>query len=242
MSVSTTSTQNNGTLDDSFESIAKDIIENDFSDKQLIIGLGSGRAATRIVKLIPVEVAKNCEFICTSLQIKIEAERKNLKIIDESQIPHIDVVIDGADQISDQYCLIKGGGGALLREKIIYFSAKKRIIVADFTKFVSTFSRSVPVEILPFSRTSLPPFIEKLGGTPALRTLDKGYPYVTENGNLILDIMFKDYTNIPWIEMELKKLPGILETGLFIQAPDICYCVLNDNQYKKYEPTINNSK
>ena len=218
MSIPTTSTQNNGTLDDSFENIAKDIIENDFSDKRLIIGLGSGRAATRIVKLIPVEVAKNCEFICTSLQIKIEAERKNLKIIDESQIPQIDIVIDGADQINDQYSLIKGGGGALLREKIIYYSAKKTIIVADFTKFVSTFSRSIPIEILPFSRTSILPFIDKLGGTSLLRTLDKGYPYVTENGNLILDVMFKDYTNIPWLEMELKKLPGILETGLFFFA------------------------
>ena len=236
MSIPTTSTQNNGTLDDSFENIAKDIIENDFSDKRLIIGLGSGRAASRIVKLIPVEVAKNCEFICTSLQIKIEAEKKNLKIIDESQIPQIDIVIDGADQINDQYSLIKGGGGALLREKIIYYSAKKTIIVADFTKFVSTFSRSIPIEILPFSRTSILPFIDKLGGTSLLRTLDKGYPYVTENGNLILDVMFKDYTNIPWLEMELKKLPGILETGLFIPAPDVCYCALNDNQYKKYNP------
>ncbi len=239
MSVSTTSTQNNDTLDDSFEKIAKDIINNHFSDKQLIIGLGSGRAATRIVKLIPDEVARNCEFICTSLQIKIEAERQNLKIIDESQIPRIDVVIDGADQINEQFCLIKGGGGALLREKIIYFSAKKTIIVADFTKFVSTFSRSVPIEILPFSRTSIVPFIEKLEGTPVLRTLDKGYPYVTENGNLILDVMFNDYTNVSWLETELKKLPGILETGLFIQAPDICYSALNDNQFKKYEPTSN---
>lgn len=239
MSVSTTSTQNNGTLDDSFEIIAKDIISNHFSDKQLIIGLGSGRAATRIVKLIPDEVSRNCEFICTSLQIKIEAERKNLKIIDESQIPRIDVVIDGADQINEQFCLIKGGGGALLREKIIYFSAKKTIIVADFTKFVSTFSRSVPIEILPFSRTAIVPFIEKLEGTPVLRTLDKGYPYVTENGNLILDVMFNDYTNISWLETELKKLPGILETGFFIQAPNICYSALNDNQFKRYEPTSN---
>ena len=107
---------------------------------------------------------------------------------------------------------------------------KKTIIVADFTKFVSTFSRSVPIEILPFSRTSIVPFIEKLEGTPVLRSLDKGYPYVTENGNLILDVMFNDYTNVSWLETELKKLPGILETGLFIQAPDICYSALNDNQ------------
>ena len=239
MSVSTTSTQNNGTLDNSFENIAKDIIKYQFSDKQLVIGLGSGRAVTKIVKLLPIEVSKNCEFICTSLQIKIEAERKNLKIIDESQIPLLDLVIDGADQIDDRFCLIKGGGGALLREKILYFSAKKTIIVADFTKFVSSFSRSVPIEILPFGRTSVLPFVQKLGGTPILRTLDKGYPYVTENGNLILDVTFNDYSNISRIEIELKKIPGIIETGLFIQVPDLCYCALNDNQFRKYEHASN---
>ncbi|HEU5119969.1 MAG TPA: ribose 5-phosphate isomerase A [Candidatus Nitrosocosmicus sp.] len=236
MSVSTASTQNNGTLDNSIENIAKDIIEYQFSDKQLVIGLGSGRAVTKIVKLLPIEVAKNCEFICTSLQIKIEAERKNLKIIDESQIPLLDFVIDGADQIDDRFCLIKGGGGALLREKILYFSAKKTIIVADFTKFVSSFSRSVPLEILPFGRTSILPFVQKLGGTPMLRTLDKGYPYVTENGNLILDVTFNDYSNTSRMEIELKKIPGIIETGLFNQAPDLCYCALKDNQFRKYDP------
>lgn len=239
MSVSTASTQNNGTVDNSFENIARDIIKYQFADKQLVVGLGSGRAVTKIVKLLPIEVAKNCEFICTSLQIKIEAERRNLKIIDESQIPLLDIVIDGADQIDDRLSLIKGGGGALLREKILYYSAKKTIIVADFTKFVSSFSRSVPIEILPFSRTSVIPFIQKLGGTPVLRTLDKGYPYVTENGNLILDVMFNDYSNISRINIELKNIPGIIETGLFIQAPDLCYCALNDTQFRKYESSSN---
>ena len=238
MSVSTASTQNDSTLDNSFENIAKNIIEYQFLDKKLVIGLGSGRAVTKIVKLLPIEVAKNCEFICTSLQIKIEAERKNLKIIDESQIPFLDYVIDGADQIDDRFCLIKGGGGALLREKILYLSAKKKIIVADFTKFVSSFSRSVPIEVLPFGRTSVIPFVQELGGIPMLRTLDKGYPYVTENGNLILDVTFNDYSNISRMEIELKKIPGIIETGLFIQAPDLCYCALNDNQFRKYETAL----
>ncbi len=236
MSVFTSDSQHTGTLDDSFESIANDIISNHISAKrQLIVGLGSGRAVTKIVQLLPSQVANSCEFICTSLQIKIEAERKNLKVIDESQIPLLDLVIDGADQINDKYFLIKGGGGALLREKILYYSAKKTIIVADISKFVSTFSRSVPTEILPFSRTSIIPFLEKLGGTPTLRTLNKGYPYVTENGNLILDVMFKDYSDVRFLETELKKLPGIMETGFFTHPPNICYCALNDNKYKKYE-------
>ncbi|HYF99436.1 MAG TPA: ribose 5-phosphate isomerase A [Candidatus Saccharimonadales bacterium] len=238
MSVSTTDSQNNGdNLSDSFENIAKDIINNHISsaNRQHIIGLGSGRAVTKIVQMLPYQVTKSCEFICTSLQIKIEAERKNLKVIDESQIPLLDVVIDGADQINDKFFLIKGGGGALLREKILYYSAKKTIIVADISKFVSVFSRSVPIEILPFSRKSVIPFLERLGGTPILRTLDKGYPYVTENGNLILDVMFEDYSNIPMLETELKKLPGIIETGFFIQVPNICYCALYDNKYRKYE-------
>ena len=72
-----------------------------------------------------------------------------------------------------------------------------------------------------------------------LRTLDKGYPYVTENGNLILDVMFSDYSNISRIESDLKKIPGIMETGLFVQAPDLCYCALNNNQFRKYGSASN---
>ena len=131
--------------------------------------------------------------------------------------------------------MIKGGGGALFREKILYYSSKKTIIIGDESKFVPRFSRSVPLEIHPFGRTATIPFLNKLNGVSILRTLDKGYPYITENGNLILDVMFNDYSNVLQLDTELKKIPGIIETGFFIQPANICYCALEDNHYKVYE-------
>ena len=99
------------------------------------------RAVSKIVNNLTDSILKNCEFICTSLQIKIDAEKKGLKVLDESKIPQIDLVIDGADQINKNFFMIKGGGGALLREKIIYYSSKKTIIIGDYSKFVNSFTR-----------------------------------------------------------------------------------------------------
>lgn len=230
--------QNNGPYDFSFDNIAKNIIDNHISGNEQFIGLGSGRAVTKIVKLLSPQVIKNCKFVCTSLQIKIEAEKKNLEIVDESKIPLLDLVIDGADQIDKKKHLIKGGGGALLREKILYYSAKKTIIVADSSKFVESFSRTVPVEIIPFGRNAVIPFIVRIGGNPSLRSLDRGYPYITENGNLILDTMFDDYSNIENLEVQLKKIPGIMETGLFIKPPDHCYCALENGKFEDRSKSI----
>ena len=235
MSSPSSGSKNNGSLDKSFENIAQHIIENHISIKPLIIGLGSGRAIAKIVNLLPLSIIENCKFICTSLQIKIEAERKKLNIVDESLIPFLDIVIDGADQIDSKFFMIKGGGGALFREKILYYSSKKTIIVGDVSKFVSLFSRSVPLEILPFGRTATIPFLDKLNGVSILRTLERGYPYITENGNLILDVMFSDYSNVLQLDTELKKIPGIIETGFFIRPASVCYCALENNQYKVYE-------
>jgi ribose 5-phosphate isomerase A len=235
MSSPTSSSQNNAPLDKSSENIAQHIIENHLSNKPRIIGLGSGRALAKIVNLLPPSVIEKCKFICTSLQIKIEAERKKLNIVDESLIPFLDIVIDGADQIDSKFFMIKGGGGALFREKILYHSSKKTIIVGDSSKFVPRFSRSVPLEILPFGRTATIPFLEKLNGVPILRTLERGYPYITENGNLILDVMFNDYSNVLQLDTELKKIPGIIETGFFIQPANVCYCALENDRYKVYE-------
>ncbi|MDN5845965.1 MAG: ribose 5-phosphate isomerase A [Candidatus Nitrosocosmicus sp.] len=242
MSSPTSSSQNIGSLDKSFENIAQHIIENHISNNPLIIGLGSGRAIAKIVNLLPSSVIERCKFICTSLQIKIEAEKKKLSVIDESLIPFLDLVIDGADQIDSKLFMIKGGGGALFREKILYYSSKKTIIVGDVSKFVPCFSRSVPLEILPFGRTATISFLDKLNGAPILRTLEKGYPYITENGNLILDVMFSDYSNVLQLETKLKKIPGIIETGFFIQPPSVCYCALESNQYKVYESPPNLTK
>ena len=193
-----------------------------------VVGLGSGSTVGFIVK----EMAKlpdkgSIEFVPTSLQIKLEAEKSSLRIADENIIPDMDIVFDGADQIDGRYHMIKGGGGALLREKILISAAKKVIIVADASKFVEFFSRSVPIEVHPMARSLVSKKLEKMKGKPVLRVLDKGYPFVTENGNLILDVSFPAITDPKKMELELKNIAGVLEVGIlqggqmFITRPNL---------------------
>ncbi len=222
-------------LEKSFEKIAEDIICKHIRADCLLIGLGSGRAVSKIVNSLSDSIIKNCEFICTSLQIKIDAEKKGLKVLDETKIPFLDLVIDGADQIDKNFFMIKGGGGALLREKILYYSSKKTIIVGDFSKFVHNFSRSIPVEVHPFGRTAVLSFLVEMGGKPVLRTLENGYPYLTENGNIILDTMFDDYDNVIDMDKKMQKIPGILETGFFVKHASIYYKALEHGNFQIFD-------
>ncbi|MDQ6724510.1 MAG: ribose 5-phosphate isomerase A [Thermoproteota archaeon] len=222
-------------LEKSFEKITEDIICNHIGSDSRLIGLGSGRAVSKIVNSLSDAIIKNCEFICTSIQIKIDAEKKGLKVLDEIKIPFLDLVIDGADQIDKDFFMIKGGGGALLREKILYHSSKKTIIIGDFSKFVHNFSMSLPLEVLPFGRTAVISFLTEIGGKPVLRTLEKGYPYLTENGNIILDTLFNDYDDVMDLEKKIQKIPGILETGFFIKPASVYYKALEDGYFQIFD-------
>ena len=191
-----------------------------------VIGLGSGRAATALVKSLAIFAKKknyDIKGIPTSLQIKLIAEEGGIPIIESDQVDHIDVVFDGADQIDSQKYVIKGGGGALLRENILFSLAKKIIVMADKTKFVKNFTRSVPVEIHPLARNSVTKTIDKLGGKVNLRSLDRGYPFFTENGNIILDCDFGVIKNPKTLSQKIKQIPGVMESGIFLKKPDIIY-------------------
>jgi ribose 5-phosphate isomerase A len=211
------------TLDDAFKALSSDALR--LIKDNYVLGLGSGRAATTIVRSIGPYLKKNkikIKAIPTSLQIKIEAEKAGIPIIDADQIEYIDLVFDGADQIDENKNMIKGGGGALLREKILINTAKKVVIIADESKFVKKLNRSVPVEVHPFARNIAAKQIKKYGGKPNLRIIERGYPFVTENGNIILDC---DFGNIPKpkeLATKLIEIPGVIEVGLFTK-PDIIY-------------------
>ena len=178
---------------------------------------------------------RSVEFVTTSIQIKIEAEKVGLKIADESNFVDIDVVFDGADQIDSDFNMIKGGGGALLREKVLISAANKVVILADDTKFVKRLTQPVPIEIHKFARSFLLKRLKEIGGSPKLRTMDKGYPYVTENGNIVLDTSFNSIGNIRNKEIELKNIPGVLEVGLFTRA-NIYYKAKNDGSFEIIQP------
>ena len=198
-----------------------------------IIGLGSGSTAAKIVKELAGLKDEKMEFVPTSIQIKLEAEKNNLTIADENRIPDIDIVFDGADQIDEAFNMIKGGGGALLREKILISSAKRVVILADESKFVKQFSWPVPVEVHPMARSSASRKLIAAGGKPSLRTLDKGYPFITENGNLILDTSFDSIKDPRAKEMELRSIPGVMEVGLFTRKADFYFKARNDGTFQK---------
>ena len=211
------------TYDDAITALSNDAVK--LVKNHQTIGLGSGRSATAFVKSLSLLVKKkkfNIKCVPTSLQIKLEAEKGNLHLID-TVLDKIDIVFDGADQIDKEKNLIKGGGGALLRENILINAAKKVVIMADDSKFVTNFDRSVPVEVHPLARNTVTKNISKIGGKPKIRILDRGYPFITENGNIILDCNFGVIKKPKLLREKIKDISGVLEVGIFTRKPDIIY-------------------
>jgi ribose 5-phosphate isomerase A len=210
--------------DDAISALSKDALK--FVKNGSVLGLGSGRAATAFVKELGQHIKKKnltIRAVPTSLQIKLVAEQSGIHIIGADQVQKIDIVFDGADQIDSQKNMIKGGGGALLRENILISSAKKVVIMADAGKFVKYFDRSVPVEVHPFARNMIKKFIEDLGGKPQLRTIERGYPFITENGNIIYDCDFGTIKSPKMLGAKIKQIAGVVEVGIFVRKPDVIY-------------------
>ena len=211
-------------FDGAIKALSLDALKN-VKDGQ-IVGLGSGRAATTLVKSLSKYIkTKKITVKCvpTSMQIKLIAEKGGLELIGVDQIDKIDLVFDGADQIDKNKFLIKGGGGALLKENILISAAKKVIIMADSSKFVKDFNRTIPIEVQPSARQIVWKKIERLSGKPELRTLDRGYPFFTENSNIILDCGFGVIKNPKILQQKLLNIPGVIEVGIFTRKPDIIY-------------------
>ena len=219
--------------DDAMEALSNDALK--LIKNNQIIGLGSGRAATALVKsLAKLIKLKNYNIKCipTSLQIKLVAEKAGIQLVESDQVNHIDIVFDGADQIDSQRFVIKGGGGALLRENILFSLAKKVVVMADKTKFVKNFTRTVPIEIHSLARTSVIQSIKKLGGEPKMRSLDRGYPFFTENGNIILDCDFGTIKNPKILTQKIKQTAGVLESGIFLRKPHIIYKAKTNGKFE----------
>ena len=219
-------------FDDAISALSKDALK--FVKNKSVLGLGSGRAATAFVESLGKYIKQKdlaIKAVPTSLQIKLVAEKSGIHTIDPGHIQKIDVVFDGADQIDAKKNLIKGGGGALLRENILISSASKVVIMADSTKFVKYFNRTVPVEVHPFARSTVRKFIEKLGGKPILRTIDRGYPFITENGNVIYDCDFGTIKTPGPLAQKIKQIPGVLEVGIFTRKPDVIYMAKENGKF-----------
>jgi ribose 5-phosphate isomerase A len=217
------------------KNLAKEAVER-FVKPDRVVGLGSGPMAAAIIReMANFDRKETLECIPTSFQIKLEAQCSGLKLVDEDRMPEVDVVFDGADEVDAKFNMIKGGGGALLREKIVHSAAKQIVIVAESTKFVPTFSWPVPIETHPFAVHIVRKKLEDAGGRPRMRMLKEGYPYVTENGNFILDTSFDFSPDIREHEVELKSIAGVVEVGLFTRHADTYYKAQEDGSFDAIE-------
>ncbi|PAV30918.1 ribose 5-phosphate isomerase A [Virgibacillus profundi] len=186
------------------------------------IGLGSGSTVYWMVKKLGklVEVGLDIKGIPSSNQTAEWAEQFGVSLTDFSHVKQLDLTIDGADEVDQDFQLIKGGGGALFREKVIAAAAKELIIIVDKSKMVTQLGKyPLPIEVLPFGWQMTANEISRLGCVPQVRK-KAGGPVVTDNGNYILDCPFKLISNPRKLDEELKRIVGVVETGLFIGMAD----------------------
>ena len=184
-----------------------------------IVGLGTGSTAYFTVLALGARVKAGLKIIGipTSNATAELARSVGIPLSTLDQYPVLDIDIDGADEIDPHLNLIKGGGGAHLREKVIAAAAKKMVVIADSGKLVPVLGKfPLPVEIVLFARAVVEKKIAALGATTKLRTRPDGSPYLTDNGNPILDCSFGKIEDPPALARTLSEIPGIVEHGLFI--------------------------
>jgi len=206
-----------------------------------VVGLGSGSTiAQGLEEIRKVLKEKNLKvvFIPSSHQIELAAIGQSLRLGSFTEFPEIDLAVDGADQVDSRLNLIKGGGAALAREKVIDASAKRLVIVVDERKLVRKLGEGhpVPVEVLSFAWKAVANRILKLGGKPILREGGgKVGPVVTDNGNFVMDLDFGPIDDPHRLEHQLKAISGIVETGLFIDMAHAVYVGKRDGSVQILE-------
>jgi ribose 5-phosphate isomerase A len=184
-----------------------------------IVGLGSGSTATYAIRFLGDRVRNGLKIvgIPTSQNTKQLAEQLGIPLATLDLHPQIDIDIDGADEIDPQLNLIKGGGGALLREKIIASASRRFIVIGDSGKRVRHLGKfPLPVEVIPFAQSLIAKRIAALGAEVSLRGAISSNPFVTDEGHHILDCTFGEIADPAALAEKLRAIPGVVEHGLFI--------------------------
>jgi len=194
-----------------------------------IVGLGSGSTAAYVIQKMGEKIQLEGLQILgvpTSHQAMTLAVHCGVSLTTLNEYPHLDLAIDGADQVDRRLDLIKGGGGALTREKIVASAAKQFVVVADETKLVEKLgtNHTIPIEVLPFALPTVMVKMRELGGKPVLREGGgKVGPLVTDNGNFVVDVDFGPVDDVKELNLALKLISGVIETGLFVGMADVVY-------------------
>jgi len=194
-----------------------------------VIGLGSGSTAAYAMREIGKIIRQKRWHIFgvpTSHQAFLLAVDCGIPVTTLNEHPRLDLTIDGADQIDKDLNMIKGMGGALAREKIVASASKQNVIVSDRSKLVEKLGTNhpVPVEVLPFAVATVISRVREIGGRPILRLGGgKVGPVVTDNGNFILDVSFESIRSLSHLDAQLKLIPGVVETGFFLDVAHVAY-------------------
>ena len=212
-------------LKESAARAALDLVEDGMQ-----LGLGTGSTAARFVDALGEKVTQGLRVVCvpTSELTRVQAEGLGIPLTTLDKTPRLDLTVDGADEIDDQLRLIKGGGGALLREKIVATASDRMVVIADGSKVVPTLGAyPLPVEVVRFGLLATMRLIEAIAvetgcrGVIKLRPGNGDAPFVTEQGNLIVDCAFGAIPEPEVLAFGLKRIPGVVEHGLFLGIADL---------------------
>lgn len=185
----------------------------------MTVGLGTGSTSVFAIEAIGKKVQQGLSVKAVASSIRSEelAKIAGIALIPFSKIETIDIYIDGADEVDKELNLIKGGGGALLREKILAFNAKEFLVIVDSSKLVERLGKFLlPVEIIPFAMELTLKQLQKSGCTTSMR-MDNNKPYITDNGNLVIDCDFKKIEQVEKLHHFINNIPGVVENGLFLK-------------------------
>jgi ribose 5-phosphate isomerase A len=189
-----------------------------------IVGLGTGSTARFAIEGLGRRVREGLRIagVPTSIATERLAREQGIPLVGLNDVDGIDLTVDGADEIDPAFDMIKGGGGALTREKLVALASATRVILVDESKLVSKLGEThlLPVEVLPFAWKLAERHLSNLGAGPILRKRTDDQPLVTDNGNFVLDCNFGPIDNAPALEHEIRLLPGVIECGLFIGIAD----------------------
>jgi ribose 5-phosphate isomerase A len=189
----------------------------------MVLGLGSGSTATIMLERLGQRVREGLQVrgVPTSETSRRLAEQAGIPLVGFDQVTTLDLTIDGADEADDELNLIKGGGGALLREKVVASLSRRVVIIVDSTKRVRCLGKfPLPVEVVQFAWRPVAERLAGLAGSPRLRVGSAGEPYVTDEGNYILDCSFGRIDDPAALALQLNSMPGVMEHGLFVGLAD----------------------
>lgn len=196
----------------------------EYVEDGMVVGLGTGSTAKYAIEKIGERIKEeglDIVGIPTSIQTEKRAKKADIELVELDEAHKIDLTIDGADEVDQDKNLIKGGGGALLREKIIAHNSERYVVVVDPSKMVDTLGETfdLPVEILSLWQSAIAEHIEELGCEAMIRK-DANDVYQTDNGNNILDCDFGSIKDPKKLSRELNSIPGVVENGLFLDTAD----------------------